>query len=917
MTAPPQVDASTLLDSYRARTPELPLAAGPIRFDEMVDGDGRVRDGWEELAEGFDSMGRADLRRLLGQVDRLLENDGVTYNPIAEAGSGSAAVDTSDDIGGSGAIGDADTQPQPWRLDAVPLILGSQDWAQLESGLLQRSTLLDEVLTDIYSSRRLMRTGLIPPEMVFGHPGYLRRAHGVSVPGAHQLFFHAADVFRAADGRFLALSDRTQAPSGAGYAMADRRVISRVLPDFFRRSAPHGLGAFFRTMRHALQSVAPTAAEDPRVVVLSPGTHSETAFDQAFLAALLGLPLVESADLTVREGRLWMRSLGRLEPVDVVLRRVDANFTDPLDLRPDSRLGVVGLVEANRRGAVTIVNSLGSGVLENPALLSVLPQLSQALLGEDLTLESVPTFWGGTSTGRSHILAHLNRLVLRRTDREESRYPQTMSSTELATLRSRIESEPASWVGQEIDQVSEAPVGTPEGLAARGVAMRMFSVAHQAGYVPMPGALGRVLPQDASSENGGANEAKDVWVRSGRAEITASRDNAAWLQEGPLVAASRDSVAASPRVLEDLFWFGRYTERLEDFTRLLMAAKERADDFRFRPAELGAGSVPVLLDTVTTVSTTFPGFLAERVDTNTEMRSLILDATRPGTIAHALLRLQNAASGVRDQLSGDTWMVLAGVDRALTELKADRLDQGAVLQTTHAAVLSGMLALSGLAAENMIRDPGWHLMDIGRRLERSIQLVVILRNTLAQAKNPAVDSLLIESVLQMTESILTYRRRYRGRTQIGTVLELLLLDDGNPRSLAYQLGAISNSFKALPDASGTSVSERALEDLTTKLRRCSASDLDDADADGHRAELDTFLDETHTALRGLADAIAAQHFWHPSSMQPLYRPSGDRHSSEDPEEERELQVPVPQQVPTQQAEARLVPSATLIEKLLP
>jgi len=910
MTALPQVDAATLLDSYRARTPELPLTAGPIRFDEMVDADGRVRDGWEELAEGFDSMGRSDLRRLLGQVDRLLENDGVTYNPIAEP------VDTPADPDGRATEG-TDVQPQPWRLDPVPLILGSGDWAQLEAGLLQRSTVLDQVLADVYSSRQLLRTGLIPPEMIFGHPGYLRRAHGVTVPGAHQLFFHAADVFRAANGEFLALSDRTQAPSGAGYAMADRRVISRVLPDFFRRSAPHGLGAFFRTMRHALQSVAPTAAEDPRVVVLSPGTHSETAFDQAFLAALLGLPLVESADLTVRDGRLWMRSLGRHEPVDVVLRRVDANFTDPLDLRPDSRLGVVGLVEANRRGAVTIVNSLGSGVLENPALLAVLPALSRALLDEDLKLESVPTFWGGSADSRSHILARLEHLVLRRTDREESHYPQAMSKAELSTLRARVTSEPTMWVGQEIDQISEAPVGTPDGLAARGVAMRVFSVAHQAGYVPMPGALGRVLPHDSGSQANGANEAKDVWVRSGRAEITISRDNAAWLQEGPLVSPTRGSAATSPRVLEDLFWFGRYTERVEDFTRLLMAAKDRADDFRFRPQELGAGSVPVLLDTVTTVSTTFPGFRAERVDTNAEMRSLILDTSRAGTIAHSLIRLQNAASGVRDQLSGDTWMVLAGVDRALGELKSDRLDQGAVLQTTHAAVLSGMLALSGLAAENMIRDPGWHLMDIGRRLERSIQLVVILRNTLSYAKNPAVDSLLIESVLQMTESILTYRRRYRGRTQIGTVLELLLLDDGNPRSLAYQLGAIANSFRALPDASGTSVSERALEDLTTKLRRCSAGDLDDADADGHRGDLDEFLDETHAALRGLADAIAAQHFWHPASMQPLYRPSGDRHSSEDPDSERELVPSLPQQVPVQQAEARVVPPATLIERLLP
>ena len=284
--------------------------------------------------------------------------------------------------------------PGPWHLDALPLVISATDWDTLESGLVQRSRLLDAVLADLYGPRRSVTSGVLPAQLLFAHPGYIRAARGIEVPGRHQLFMHACDISRGADGAFRVNADWTQAPSGAGYALADRRVVAHAVPDLYERIGPRPASPWAQALRLALIDAAPESAEEPVVVVLSPGIHSETAFDQAYLASVLGFPMVESADLVVRDGKLWMRSLGTLKRVDVVLRRVDAEYADPLDLRADSRLGVVGLVEVLRRGAVTVVNTLGSGILESPGLLRFLPDLAEIAARRDAAAGDGPGVLG-------------------------------------------------------------------------------------------------------------------------------------------------------------------------------------------------------------------------------------------------------------------------------------------------------------------------------------------------------------------------------------------------------------------------------------------------------------------------------------------------------------------------------------------
>src|SRR5690349_9008928 len=365
-----RTDVDQLLAGYRAGRAQQtlfdlrpPSLQGPaIGFDEFLDETGSVRPAWTDLADAVGDRGKAGMTRLGSAVRQLVDNDDITYTVV-------------DPAGGHG-------EPRPWRLDPLPLVVSAPDWEVLESGLVQRSRVLNAVLADLYGNRRSLTEGILPPELLFAHPGYVRAANGIEVPGHHQLFMHACDVSRVADGSCEVNADWTQAPSGPGYALADRRVLAHALPDLYEKVGPRPTTPFAQALRLALIDAAPDGVQDPVVVILSPGIYSETSFDQAYLATLLGFPLVESADLVVRDGKLWMRSLGTLKRVDVVFRRVDAAYTDPLDLRADSRLGVAGLVEAQHRGTVTVVNSLGSGILESPGVMRFLPELANLLVGE-------------------------------------------------------------------------------------------------------------------------------------------------------------------------------------------------------------------------------------------------------------------------------------------------------------------------------------------------------------------------------------------------------------------------------------------------------------------------------------------------------------------------------------------------------
>ena len=556
--------------------------------------------------------------------------------------------------------------------------------------MVQRAELLDAILTDLYGARRLLARQAIPAAAVLDHDEYLRTVVGMDSVASQRLFMIAADLGRDASGQWKVISDRTQAPSGAGFAMQNRRVISRVLPDIYHQAHLYRLTPFFQAMRLALVDAAPSTVEDPRVVVLSPGTHSETAFDQAFVASLLGFPLLEGRDLTVRDGRVWMRVLGKLEQVDVILRRVDSTWMDALELRPGSRLGVTGLLECVRQGTVSVVNNLGSGVLENPALLPFLPELCERLLGQQLRLPSVDTWWCGDPAGLGYVLDHLDSIVVRPISRGHGRSVRgaALTAEQRQQLKAKIMAAPHRFVGQEVLHLSSAPTSDEDRLVRRSLVLRSFAVRSGDSYTAMLGGLARVVNENrqrrgplVTDPDGGL--AKDVWV-VGRDPVVAARIVAPrGRQAEELVLASPSSATSAmvPRVLSDLFWFGRYAERTEDLVRLVLAARTVAveTDFDTTPGR----ALEALLQAVTHVSTTYPGFLKPGIAIMPEFRSMLLDRHRAGTAAQALGALSLAAQGVRDQLSEDVWVVLADIERALAALSANPHDQG--LQLTEAS----------------------------------------------------------------------------------------------------------------------------------------------------------------------------------------------------------------------------------------
>lgn len=813
-----------LLASYQARGPD---------HDEMRRSTGAARAAWAQLADLVDLHSRDHLAARHEDVVRLLEDHGVDY-------------------------GGEDSR-QPWALDPLPVLLDEAEWATLQAGLAQRTEVLDEVLADLYGPRRLVRTGVLPAEAVLGHPGFLRAADGVRLPGRHQLVLAAADLARDTDGSWQVIADRAQAPSGMGYAMENRRVLAQVLAGLYRKARIQRIGPFFHAMRLALREIAPPGAGDePRIALLTPGPFSETAFDQAYLSAMLGFPLVEGGDLVVDSDRLWMRSMDRLEPVDVLVRRVDAEYCDPLDLRGDSRLGVPGLLHVARQGAVSVVNPLGSGVLENAALPAFLPRISRALRGEDLALGSAETYWCGVPSMAGHVIANIERLVIKPTHRSHgtrSVLGWTLTADERADLAARITAAPHAWVGQEPVATSTAPTVADGDLEARAAVLRAFAVARAEGYHVMAGALARVSPSpDAVRVASSAGAiAKDVWILS--SEPYAIHDP--WVQEGP--APQRLSVSISPRVAEDMYWFGRYAERAEATTRLLRAVGDRWDDFHTSGGSAGGAALTVLQEAF------------GQVATPTSLDAALLDQARPGTVAYAIARMASAAAAVRDQLSGDTWLAISSLERALTRERSRRAmlgGDGPPAAATLARVLESLLALQGLGAESMVRDVGWFLMDVGVRLERAQFVVDTLAATLLRRRSAGVDTLVLESVLIATESVITYRRRYQTRANVPTVLDLLLLDARNPRSVRFQLDRLVADLAEVPaPGRGVAARDHLLDDVRDLLDELDTAVVAEADDGGTRRRLADLLDSVGWRLRELDDELTRVHFVHPVPSQ--------------------------------------------------
>jgi uncharacterized circularly permuted ATP-grasp superfamily protein/uncharacterized alpha-E superfamily protein len=813
-------------------------------YDELVRPDGVLRPHWQTFAQGLDDIGFDDFAARWREAQQLIRENGVTYN----------------------VYGDPRGMDRPWQLDPIPLVISPEQSDRLQHGLVQRARLLEAILADVYGPQKLLAAGLLAPELVFANPCFLRPCHGIRWPGERHLHLVAFDLGRDPSGDVRVLGDRTQGPSGAGYALENRIVLGRMLPEVFKACNVQRLALFFRTFRDTLRSLAPHNRDTPRTVLLTPGPFNETYFEHAYLARYLGYTLAEGGDLTVRDQRLYLKLLDGLQPVDAVWRRLDDDYCDPLELRGDSFLGVPGLVQVVRAGNVVVANALGSGFAESPGLLPSLPALCKHLFGEELLIPSAPAFWCGHPPSLDHVLANLDGMVIKAAFpslRNEPVFPLTLTQVQRQDLIDRIRARPWTYVGQELLTLSTTPVLTETGIVPRHTVTRAYLAAQEAGFMLMPGGLTRVTASPdtmvVSLQSGGGS--KDTWVLT-EGPVT---DVTLLRPAGQTIELSRAGNDLPSRAADNLFWLGRYAQRAEDMVRLLRGILVRLTE---KSGLADVPELPILLKAVTHLTQTLPGFVGagaeERLaNPDSELFSLIFQRDRIGSLSYNYRCIHRSAASVRDRISMDMWRILSSLppedpfDPANPPTLSDVLD----LLNQRVLILAGF---GGIAMESMTRGHGWRFLDMGRKIERAAHTVGLLHWTLMPSTS-AVEGPLLEALLEIADSSMTYRRRYLSGVQAATVLDLLIADESNPRSLVYLLQALREVIDHLPHDPNEAVrapEQRMIVSLLTAVQLADIQDLAQQDDTGRRPRLEDFLSDLHQDLPLLADAISHHYMSH-------------------------------------------------------
>ena len=723
---------------------------------------------WTELIESLREIGPEELGKRWERAERRIRENGITYNIYG------------DPLGAN----------RPWKIDLVPYLISAEEWQQIEAGIIQRAQLLSLVLEDLYGSQTLLANGCFPAELLFANPAFLRPLVGVAVPSNSYLHMLAIDLARSPDGQWWVLSDRTQAPSGSGYALENRTIVSDVLPDIFRKSNVLRLAPFFRAQREALAGLSQN--ENPRIVLLTPGPLNETYFEHSYIARYLGFTLVEGPDLTVRDRCVYLKTVGGLEQVDVILRRVDDSFCDPLELRSDSLLGVPGLVDAIVAGNVKVANALGSGLIETAAVMPFLPGISNYLMGEKLKIPSVATWWCGQPYALNWVLNHLDSVVVKPAFPSRGGEPvfgADLTKAEKGKLVEELLARPHDYVAQEQVALSNAPVWDNGTLHPRGMVLRTYVLNTGSGWTAIPGGLVRVADIEdtvVSMQRGG--HSKDAWVLSDAPVDTFSMLHP---RHEP-VALRRDSPGVPSSVVDNVFWLGRYVERAESVARIVRSLTGRVR--RANESELAC--LIRLHSCLETRQSTLRKARKKPITSaefELELISLVSDVKRGDSLASTMGEIGRVGGSVRERLSADMTFLIGQLrDSIETDPNTPFLEYPAML-TRSMELLS---AFSGMERENINRGVGWLFLSIGRRLERAIFLTRQLREITRPLGEK--DWPLLECLLEVADSSMSYRARYYTTLQPLAVLDVLMADGTNPRSLDFQLTHLVNLYEQLP-----------------------------------------------------------------------------------------------------------------------
>nr|WP_233193005.1 circularly permuted type 2 ATP-grasp protein [Acidimangrovimonas sediminis] len=735
--------------------------------DELMDGGGCLRPVWQSFIAHLASLDEATRAAHFARGDQYLRDAGVFYRLYNESGS----------------------TERDWPLSHVPVIVAEEEWTAIAEGLTQRADLLERVAQDLYGPGQLVADGHLPAALVAGNPEWLRPLVGVVPRSGYHLHFLAFEIGRNPDGSWFVLGDRTQAPSGAGFALETRVATTRIFPEHFAQANVHRLAPFFRAFRDALNGQQ--AGDGDRVGILTPGPMNDTYFEHTYIARYLGFMLLEGEDLVVQDGRVMVRTVAGLHPVSVLWRRLDARYADPLELDPASQLGTAGMVGAIRAGNLMLVNALGSGVLETRALQAFLPKISRVLLGEELKLPNIATWWCGDPAARAYAAQHAGRMTVG--PALSTGLPFDADTTELDDAVQAAGMDTAAWlaerggglVAQEAVTLSTAPALEEGRLSPHPMSLRVFLARAGDGWHVMPGGFARIgRGRDAHAlamQRGGA--VADVWIASdGPVEPDTMLPG-----EGGGRFRRREVTMLPSRAADNLFWLGRYVERVESNVRLLRA-------YHLRLTETANPDAPLLRG------------LADFL----EVHDVDVAAPFATPLFDGISRARGCAGKVRDRFAIDGWAALGELSDSVESLSAIDL-RGDDAARALGRLLRQTAAFSGLVHENMYRFMGWRFLSIGRALERADATARLL-STFADPE--AVEGAL-DLALEVGDSAMSHRRRYSVSTRRETVVDMLALDDRNPRSILYQLTEAMEQIHALPGNEGqmpmTPLARRLLE----------------------------------------------------------------------------------------------------------
>lgn len=834
------VDLNILLKDYQG---------GVGNYDEILKSEKEVNRVWKQLLENIDTIGVEELDDIQSEINWLMRENGVTYNIYNDPGG----------------------LNRTWKLNAVPFVIHEKEWAHVEKGIQQRAELLNLVLKDIYGKRELIKNKIIPPEVIYEHRGFLRQCDQIEYTTPKNLMVYSAELSRGPDGRMWVVNDRTQAPSGMGYALENRLTTSRVASELFQNIHVKLLSEFFKEFNQMLLRTANSENENPNIVILTPGPHNETYFEHAYLSSLLGYPLVKGNDLLVRNGCVWIKSLKGLKKVDVILRRVDDVFVDPLELREDSYLGVAGLLEVVRNQKVTIVNPVGSGVIENSGLTPFMNAISNYYFKEDLILPQIASWWCGQKKERDFVLKNLKNYVVKRIDRsnrESIFFCEFLSEEELKALTTEINKNPARFVAQEKISFSTSPNYVKGTLEPRKIVCRTFSIGSENGYKVMQGGLVRVASERkelrVSNQRGGIS--KDFWVitdakMSNQQQFTYTKKNLGGAKISDLPS----------NTAENLFWSGRYLGRALITSRYLRMVLTNMNNERYNPKKTDSEILSHLYRSVTNITSTFPGFVEEGKekalkDPLQELQSVILDVTRVGSLAQTLRSFNSSYYSLRNLWSSDIWRVFDSIKKLWSNYDATQKYSINNLIKLLDRTITRLIAFMGLIEESIMVNQGLILYFIGLQMEQASMNIAKFRSMIVFDFEEQLNYQILESLLNSHESLNIYRYSYQSYLSAENVMDLIVLDKEYKKSLHYQLNRMRKDISRLPipeNKVGFSECQTKINAACKIIEAINSKTILEANPNNSlREELEATLSELSDLLHETSLAISKTYFDH-------------------------------------------------------